>query len=100
MGPSEKDRIRDSDEWYEAIGVIHEEELEEGNKIRILDDEHYDEETQEVFWHGIKIQRISKDRKGRWRYREKINIPYDKFPDFCKMLLKVKRKRFRKSGKE
>lgn len=84
--------MNNPDEWYESKSLIHEEELEEGNKIRILEDEHIVIETDEVFWHGIQIQRVSKSQTGKWRYRERINIPYDRFPDFCEILLKVKRK--------
>ena len=39
------------DERYESKYLIHEEELEEGNKMRILEDGHYDSETDEIFWH-------------------------------------------------
>jgi hypothetical protein len=67
---------------------------QKGNKIRVLEDTHYDSDTEELFWHCIQVQRISKTRKGKWRYREKINIPYEKFPDFCTLLLKVKQKQF------
>ena len=90
--------MNNPDEWYESKYLIHEEELEEENKIKILEDEHCDIETDEAFWHGIQIQRISKNEKGRWRYRERINIPYSKFPDFCEILLKVKQKHFRAVG--
>jgi len=95
MSTSSNNRIRDADEWYEAKYLIHEEEIEKGNKIRVLEDEHHDSDTDEIFWHGIQIQRISKTRSGRWMYREKINIPYDRFAEFCDLILKVKQKHFR-----
>jgi len=88
------DKIRDPDEWWEEKYLILEKEIEKGNKIRVFEDTHYDINTEESFWHGIQIQRISKTRKGRWRYREKINIPYEKFLDFCALLLKVGKERF------
>lgn len=83
-------KIRDPDEWHEEKYLICETELESGNKIVVLEDSHYDDDTDEVFWHGIQIQRISKNRKGKWQYREKLNIPYNKFSDFCEIILRVK----------
>jgi hypothetical protein len=94
------DKIRDPDEWWEEKYLILEKEIEKGNKIRVFEDTHYDIDTEESFWHGIQIQRISKTRKGKWRYREKINIPYEKFPDFCALLLKVRKERFGIYGKK
>ena len=85
-------KFRDYDEWHEQKFLIHEVEIEEGNKLKFLDDRHVDNESGRTFWHGIKIQRISKTFKGKWRYREKINIPYNKFPEFCKIILEVNEK--------
>jgi hypothetical protein len=38
------------------------------------------------FGRGITIDRIIKTRKGKWVFREKINIPYTKFSEFCKII--------------
>lgn len=93
MSPNHK--IRDPDEWWEEKYLLYEEEIGEGNKIRVLEDAHYDSDTEEAFWHGIQIQRVSKTRSGRWMFREKLNIPYDKFSEFCDLILMVKQKHFR-----
>ena len=85
------DKIRDFDEWYESKILLKEKQLGEDNKIRVLDDIHYDSETDEPFWHGIQFQRVAKSKKGRWVYRrEKLNIPFDHFDEFLNLVLKVK----------
>jgi len=55
LNMSSDNRIRNPDEWYEDKHIIHEEELEEGNKIRVFEDEHCDADTGDRFWHGIQI---------------------------------------------
>jgi hypothetical protein len=83
-------RDRDFDEWYEDQRVLFAIQLDEDNRIKVLNDVHYDADTDEAFWHGIKFQRIIKTRKGDWRYREKLNIPFDHFEEFYNLVLKVK----------
>jgi hypothetical protein len=84
------DRIREFDEWYPEIILLSVRELGSDNRIRVLDVTHYDADTEEPFWHGIKFQRISKSKKGKWLYREKLNIPFDHFSEFCDLVLKIK----------
>ena len=88
-------KFRDVDEWYGVKTLVYETEIEEGNKIKFLDNRHFDNESEKVFWRGITIQRISKSRSGKWRYREKLNIPYKKFPDFCKIVIEINEKNFK-----
>ena len=92
MDMARSKKFRDSGEWYRERVVIYEIEIEKGNKIRFSDDRHVDSESERTFWHGIKIQRISKSLKGKWMYREKLNIPYKKFLDFCKIVMEVNEK--------
>jgi hypothetical protein len=83
-------KTRDFDEWYEELIILQVKEIDGTTRIRILEDTHYDSETEEPFWHGIKIQRVSKNKQGRWVYRDKLNIPFDAFPEFCNLVLKTK----------
>jgi hypothetical protein len=82
-------KFRDVDEWYREMSLICEIEIEEGNRIKILDNRHIDSDTERTFWHGITIQRFIKSRKGRWVYRGKLNIPYSGFSDFCMLVTKA-----------
>ncbi|MGB8780480.1 MAG: hypothetical protein WCD81_07520 [Candidatus Bathyarchaeia archaeon] len=87
---SKNDKIREFGEWYQEVILLSVRALGADNRIRVLDVTHYDVDTEEPFWHGIKFQRISKSKKGKWRYREKLNIPFDHFSEFCDLVLKIK----------
>jgi hypothetical protein len=91
-------KYRDFGDWYREKSLIFEIDIGKDEKFSFFDNRHFDNDTDRIFWHGITIHRISKSRSGRWVYREKLNVPYKKFSDFCEAmndvdLLRRKRKK-------
>jgi hypothetical protein len=86
-------KYRDWDEqWREEI-LLQVKEIDKNNRIRILEVILYDMETDEPFWHAIKIQRIYwNEGKKRWIYRSSINIPFEAFSEFYEMINETKNK--------
>ena len=85
---------RDPDNWHQDKVLIREFRLNE-NKYMVNDNSHIDSETDVQIYRSIQIQRSYKTQKGRWYYSgEKINIPFDKFPEFCRIIQEINEKEY------
>lgn len=83
-------KYRDFDEQWREYILWKTKDINK-TRIRVVEAICYDIETDEPFWHAIKIQRLYKNDKGRWVYKSAINIPFEDFPEFCNMINEVKK---------
>jgi len=86
-------RYKDWDECWREEYVLKVTEIDDKTRIRIVEVILYDNDTDEPFWHGIKIQRIYKRENGKWKYKSAINIPFRAFLGFCQMLDELRAER-------
>ena len=85
---------RDPDDWNLQRYLIREFRINENNYM-VKENIHIDNETDEIIYHSIQIQRSYITQKGRRRFsNEKINIPFDKFPEFCRVLQEINEKKY------
>jgi hypothetical protein len=84
-------KYRDYDEQWREYILLKVKEINENTRIRIVEATCYDIETDEPFWHAIKIQRLYRNEKGRWIYKGSINIPFEAFSEFCDIINETKK---------
>jgi hypothetical protein len=84
-------KYRDFDDLWRELIILKVKEIDKKTRIRILEATLYDVETDEPFWHAVKIQKLYRNEKGRWIYKDSLNIPFDAFPEFSEMINEVKK---------
>jgi hypothetical protein len=85
---------REPDDWHLERYLIQEFRINE-NIYMVKENVHIYDETDEIIYHSIQIQRSYVSQKGRRRFsNEKINIPFDKFSEFCQILNEINDKEY------
>jgi len=87
---------RDPDDWYQDKYIIRE-IIFKNTKLRINNNYHIFSDTDKPIYHSIQMQIFNKSRKGKWILsRQKINIPFESFPEFVQVIQEIYEKEYNK----
>jgi len=78
-------RYRDFDDCWREEYILKVKEIDDRTRIRIVEVIIYDNDTDEPFYHSIKIQKVFKKQNGKWRFGNMVSIPFKSFLTFCQM---------------